>query len=237
MRTDNTRESIEVLLHESRVFPPTPEMKANAHIKGMEEYELLYDESIRDPDGFWDRMAGILDWSRKWDKVCEWDFKEPRVKWYINGKLNASYNCIDRHLGTWRRNKAAIIWEGDDGSYKTYTFQQLHYEVSKFANVLKKKGVKKGDRVTLYLPMLPELPIAMLACARLGAIHSVVFGGFSASSLEQRIIDCGSTFLVTSDFGLRGGKPVPLKENADVALKNCGFVKNVIVVKRTGGQV
>ena len=199
-------------LRRKRVFRPSKEFSEKARIKSLEQYEKLYQESIKDPEKFWAKMAEeTLVWTKKWDKVLEWDFDKPSVKWYLNGKLNASYNCLDRHLSTPAKNKAAIIWEGDDGTYKTYTYQQLHREVSRFANVLKKKGVKKGDRVTLYLPMIPELPMAMLACARLGAIHSVVFGGFSASSLEQRIIDCGSAFLITSDFGLRGGRPVPLK--------------------------
>ena len=238
MQDTKKADTIEVLSGEKRVFRPSKEFSEKARIKSLEQYEKLYQESIKDPEKFWAKMAEeTLVWTKKWDKVLEWDFDKPSVKWYLNGKLNASYNCLDRHLSTPAKNKAAIIWEGDDGTYKTYTYQQLHREVSRFANVLKKKGVKKGDRVTLYLPMIPELPMAMLACARLGAIHSVVFGGFSASSLEQRIIDCGSAFLITSDFGLRGGRPVPLKENADVALKNCGFVKNVIVVKRTGGAI
>ena len=231
------RESIEVLLQERRVFPPTAELQENAHIKGADEYEKLYKESIDDPDGFWDRMGGILDWSRKWDKVSEWDFHKPQVKWYLNGKLNASYNCLDRHLSTWKRNKAAIIWEGDDGTTKTYTYQQLSREVNRFANVLKKSGVTKGDRVTIYLPMIPELAISVLACARIGAIHSVVFGGFSPSSLRDRILDSDSRLVVTSDQGVRGGKPIPMKENCDAALAECPGIEKVIVVKRTGNPV
>lgn len=231
------RESIDVLLQERRVFPPPAELQENAHIKGAAEYEKLYKESIEDPEGFWDRMGGILDWSRKWDKVCEWDFHKPQVKWYLNGKLNASYNCLDRHLSTWKRNKAAIIWEGDDGTTKTYTYQQLSREVGRFANVLKKSGVTKGDRVTIYLPMIPELAISVLACARIGAIHSVVFGGFSPSSLRDRILDSDSRLVVTSDQGVRGGKPIAMKENCDAALAECPGIEKVIVVKRTGNQV
>ncbi|CAG1066685.1 acetyl-CoA synthetase [uncultured bacterium] len=231
------KESIEVLLQEKRVFPPPPELQEKAHIKGAAEYEQLYKESIEDPDAFWERMGGILDWSRKWDKVSEWDFHKPQVKWYLNGRLNASYNCLDRHLSTWRRNKAAIIWEGDDGASKTLTYQQLSAEVNRFANVLKKSGVSKGDRVTIYLPMIPELAVSVLACARIGAIHSVVFGGFSPTSLRDRILDSDSRLVVTSDQGVRGGRPIPMKANCDEALSECPGVKKVIVVKRTGNAV
>lgn len=236
MKAD-TREAIEVLLQEKRVFPPPKELQEKAHIKGAAEYEKLYRESIEDPDGFWGRMGEILDWSRKWDKICEWDFHKPQIKWYLNGRLNASYNCLDRHLLTWKRNKAAIIWEGDDGTTKTYTYQQLSREVNRFANVLKKSGISKGDRVTIYLPMIPELAISVLACARIGAIHSVVFGGFSPTSLRDRILDSASRLLVTSDEGVRGGKPIPMKANADAALSECPGVEKAIVVKRTGANV
>jgi acetyl-CoA synthetase len=232
-----SKETIKVLMTEERLFPPPPELKKNAYIKGIEEYDALYKESIEDMEGFWARMAGILDWNKGWDRVVEWDFHKPSIKWFINGKLNAAYNCIDRHLKTPRRNKAAIIWEGDDGSYRTYTYQQLSYEVNRFANVLKKKGVKKGDRVTIYLPMIPELAISILACARLGVIHSVVFGGFSPTSLRDRIKDSSSGLVITSDSGLRGGKLVPMKENCDAALEECPMVEKVIVVKRTGSKI
>jgi len=239
--SENKREQdngISVLSHEKRLFPPTSETMKEAHIKGPEEYNALYSESISDPEGFWARMAEKnLHWDKKWDTVLEYDFNEPSVKWFINGRLNASYNCIDRHLGSWRRNKAAIIWEGDDGSYKTYTYQELHYEVNRFANVLRNKGIKKGDRITIYLPMIPELAIAMLASARIGAVHSVVFGGFSASSLAERIIDSGSRLLITSDEGVRGGKNIPMKKTADEALLCSPEIKDVIVVRRTGGPV
>ncbi|MBZ0220733.1 MAG: acetate--CoA ligase [Candidatus Methylomirabilis sp.] len=229
--------SLEVLLREKRLFPPPPEIMGSAHIKGPEEYDRLYRESIEDPDGFWGRMAGILDWTRKWDKVSEWDFKKPSVKWYLNGKLNASCNCLDRHLKGPRRTKAALIWEGDDGSYRTFTYQQLSFEVNRFANVLRANGVKKGDRVTIYLPMIPELAIAVLASTRIGAIHSVVFGGFSAASLRDRILDSDSRLLVTSDEGIRGGRAIPMKESADAALAECPNVRRVIVAKRTGAPV
>ena len=229
--------TIDVLLHEERHFAPSADQIKGAHIKGKEEYERLYKESIEDPDGFWARMAGILDWRRPWDKVSESDFLKPEIKWFLGGKLNASENCIDRHLKGPRKNKAAIIWEGDDGSYRTFTYSQLSYEVNRIANVLKNNGVVKGDVVTIYLPMIPELAFFMLACARVGAIHSVVFGGFSPASLKDRIIDSSSKFVVTSDGGFRGGKTIALKENVDAALKDCPSVKSMIVVKRTGAEV
>ncbi len=229
---------IKVLSHEERLFAPHANISEQAHIKGPAEYERLYNESINDPESFWGKMAEEhLHWTKKWDKVLEYDFNKPEVKWFLNGELNASYNCLDRHLLSWRRNKAAIIWEGDDGTYKTYTYQELYYEVNRFANVLLGKGIKKGDRITIYLPMIPELAIAMLAAARIGAVHSVVFGGFSASSLAERILDSDSSLLVTSDEGVRGGKNIAMKKNADEALLTCPCVKDVIVVKRTGGAV
>ena len=229
------QESIDVLLAEKRTFPPSSEFSKKAHIKDLSEYEKIYNKSVEDPDGFWAEMAEKqLSWFKKWDKVCEWDFEKPEIKWFIGGKLNASYNCLDRFLDTPTRNKAAIIWEADDGTYKTYTYQQLSYEVNRFANVLKKHGIKKGDRVTIYLPMIPELVISMLACARIGAIHSIVFGGFSAQALRDRIQDCQANLVVTADNGVRGGRFVPLKANADQALEECPTVKKVIVVQRAG---
>ncbi len=229
---------ISVLMDEQRVFPPPEEMKKIAHISSMEQYEEMYKRSIEDPEGFWAEMAEKnISWFKKWDKVLEYDFHKPKIEWFIGGKLNATYNCIDRHLEGERRNKAAIIWEADDGSYKTFTYIQLSYEVNKFANVLKKHGVGKGDRVTLYMPMIPELAFAMLACARIGAIHSIVFGGFSAQSLRDRIQDCESRFVVTSDKGLRGGKFNPMKENCDAALEECPAVEKVFVVQRAAGDV
>ncbi|MBI5750150.1 MAG: acetate--CoA ligase [Nitrospinae bacterium] len=230
--------TIDVLMDEVRKFPPPKTFSKNAHIKSLKQYKELYKKSIKNPDTFWAKMAKeFLHWNKKWTKVSEWDFTKPSVKWFINGKLNVSYNCIDRHLNSYRRNKAAIIWEGDDGTYKSYTYQQLYYEVNRFANVLKKYGVKKGDRVTIYLPMIPELPISMLACARIGAIHCVVFGGFSSSSLRDRIQDSEAKLLITSDEGVRGGKFVPLKANSDNAIKNGTTIEKVIVVKRTGNPV
>ncbi|MFQ3573068.1 MAG: acetate--CoA ligase [Thermodesulfovibrionales bacterium] len=231
-----SQESISVLMDEKRTFPPSKEFSAKAHIKSMEDYERIYKRSIEDPEGFWSEMAEeMLIWDNKWSKVLEYDFHKPYIKWFIGGKLNVSYNCLDRYINTPTRNKAAIIWEADDGSYKTYTYQQLYYEVNKFANVLKKLGIKKGDRVTIYLPMIPELPISMLACARIGAIHSVVFGGFSAQALKDRIQDCKPKLLITADRGVRGGRQVPLKANADNALQECPTVEKVVVVQRTSG--
>jgi acetyl-CoA synthetase len=229
---------MEVLMDEKRTFPPSKEFSAKAHIKSMAEYEKLYKRSIEDPEGFWGEMAEKnLTWYKKWDKVLDYDFHKPYIKWFTGGKLNASYNCLDRHITTPTRNKAAIIWEADDGSYKTYTYQQMFMEVNRFANVLRKHGIKKGDRVTIYLPMIPELAIAMLACARIGAIHSIVFGGFSAQALRDRIQDCQSSLVITSDKGVRGGRFVPLKTNNDEAIEECPTVQKVVVVKRGDGGV
>lgn len=233
-----SKESFDVLSTEKRMFPPSKDFSVKAHVKSMDEYEKLYKRSIEDPEGFWAEMAEKnLHWYKKWDKVLEWSFEKPEIKWFIGGKLNASYNCLDRFINTHTRNKAAIIWEADDGSYKTYTYQQLYYEVNRFANVLKKHGVKKGDRVTIYLPMIPELAISLLACARIGAIHSVVFGGFSAMALKDRIQDCKSKIVITADKGVRGGRLVPLKANADEAIQECPTIEKMIIVRRADGGV
>ena len=232
------KESIDVLMDEERNFPPSPEFSKKAHINSMEMYEEIYQRSVDDPEGFWAEMAEKqLTWYKKWDKVLEYNFEKPDIKWFSGGQLNVSYNCLDRHLDTPLKNKAAIIWESDEGETKTYTYQQLHYQVNRFANVLKKQGIQKGDRVTIYLSMIPELAIAMLACTRIGAIHSIVFGGFSAQALRNRIQDCDSNAVITGDVGIRGGKLIPLKATVDEAVRECPTVEKMIVVKRTGKEI
>ncbi len=232
-------DKIESMLKEGKVFAPPVEGRDQAHVKSMEEYQVAYDRSINDPEGFWaDRAEELVTWDKKWDSVLEWDYEKPEIKWFDGGKLNMSYNCLDRHLTDGRRNKAAIIWQGEpDEDVRVFTYQMLHTEVCRFANVLKKKGVKKGDRVSIYLPMIPELSIALLACARIGAIHSVVFAGFSAIALQSRIQDCEAKVLVTSDAVIRAGKTIPLKPNADTALEGCDTVSSCIVVQRAGNEV
>jgi acetyl-CoA synthetase len=233
-------QAISSMMEENRVFPPPKEFSAKAAVKSMAEYKALYDASIKDPSKFWGKMAEEnLEWFKKWDKYEIADFKDkPEVRHFVGGKINVAYNCLDRHLKTARKNKAALIWQGEpDGDVKTYTYQQLHYEVCKFANVLKKMGIKKGDSVSIYLPMIPELAIAMLACVRIGAIHSVVFGGFSAEALRDRILDCKSTLLITADGYWRSGKQIKSKDGADTAVAVCPTIKNVIAVKRLGIEV
>jgi acetyl-CoA synthetase len=228
-------EEKDVSMKEDQVFMPPEEVRLKAYVKTMEEYKNLYQRSMDDPEGFWGELAEGINWYKRWDKVLEYDFHQPEIKWFINGKLNASYNCLDRHLSTWRSNKVALIWQGEPlEENRIFTYQQLHYHVCKFANVLKKFGVKKGDRVSIYLPMIPELPMAMLACARIGAIHNVVFGGFSSEALRDRINDCGSKLLITADASYRGGRIVQNKVNANEALKECPSVEKVIVVRRLG---
>jgi acetyl-CoA synthetase len=231
--------TIDSLLKEKRVFSPPKEFSKKAYLKSLDELREVYQRSAQNLEGFWAEKAGeLIDWYEEWEKVLEYSFSdEIYVKWFINGKLNASYNCLDRHTKSARRNKTAFIWERDDGKVKKLTYQELYEEVNKFAQVLRALGVKKGDRVAIYLPMVLELPIAMLACARLGAVHSVVFGGFSAEALKGRINDCGAKVLITADEGVRGGRYVPLKKNADEALLDSPSVEKVLVVKRTGREV
>jgi acetyl-CoA synthetase len=218
------------LLKEDRSFAPAISFREHAHISD----DRIYAEAERDPEAFWARFARELDWSRPWDRVLEWN--PPHAKWFVGGKINASFNCIDRHLQGARRNKAAIIWEGEPGDTRTLTYYDLYREVSQFANVLKSLGIKKSDRVALYLPLIPELAIAMLACARIGAVHSVVFGGFSAESLRDRINDQKARLLITADGGYRRGQIVPLKQVADDALKDAPSIENVVVVRRGGAE-
>ena len=218
---------IEALLQEDRTFPPSEEFRKQANIADPKVYE----EAQRDPEAFWAKFAEELHWFRKWDKVLEWD--PPYAKWFIGGKLNVSYNCIDRHLTSGRRNKAALIWEGEPGDWKVYTYWDLYREVCRFANGLKSLGVTKGDRVTIYLPMVPELPIAMLACARIGAPHSVIFGGFSAESIRDRLNDSQSKVVITADGGYRRGNIIQLKQNVDEALTDAPSVEQVVVLRRT----
>jgi acetyl-CoA synthetase len=228
----NENKVLEALLKEDRTFPPPAYFVEKALVKDTSFYE----EAKKDREAFWAKQAENLDWFQKWDKVLDTS-NAPFFKWFVNGKLNVSYNCIDRHLNTWRRTKAAIIWEGEPGDDRVLTYQDLYREVTRCANVLKELGVRRGDRVTIYLPMIPELPIAMLACARIGAPHSVVFGGFSAESLRDRINDCQAKLVITADGGWRRGGIVPLKKNCDDALAGCPTVEKVLVVKRTGQDI
>jgi acetyl-CoA synthetase len=220
---------IDALLKEDRRFPPSDEWKTRANVTSPSVYE----EAARNPEAFWESFAKQLDWIRPWDEVVRW--KSPHAQWFVGGKLNASVNCVDRHARTARRNRAAFIWEGEPGDRRTLTYWDLFKQVGAFANVLKSLGVKRGDRVALYLPLIPELAIAMLACARIGAVHSVVFGGFSAESLRDRINDSECVLLVTADGGYRRGQIVPLKQMADEALKETPSIRNVVVVQRQAG--
>ncbi len=230
--------AIESILQEKRLFNPPAEFSETAQIKSMAEYQQLYDKAASDPQAFWAELAEKeLHWFQKWDQVLDW--QPPFAKWFVNGKINLSYNCLDRHLTTWRKNKAALIWEGEPGDSRTLTYAQLHREVCQMANVFKQLGVKKGDRVGIYMPMIPEAAIAMLACARIGAPHSVVFGGFSSEALKARLLDAEAKLVVTADGGWRKDKIVPLKDAVDAALADNGVpsVDNVLVVERTKQQI
>ncbi|MDA1275778.1 MAG: acetate--CoA ligase [Verrucomicrobia bacterium] len=242
--------NITSMLNEDRVFPPSQEFAKSAHIKSLQQYKKLYRESIQSPEEFWSKQAhSELLWFKPWKKTLQW--KTPDAKWFVGGKLNVTTNCLDRHLDTGTANKAAIIWEGEPatdgkpGEERVLTYRQLHREVCLFANVLKKHGAQKGDRVLIYLPMVPEAAIAMLACARIGAVHSVVFGGFSAQSVADRIFDCKAKVVITADGGYRRGSVVPLKKNVDDALvlegprgdRLAASVERVLVLKRCGNEI
>jgi acetyl-CoA synthetase len=230
-KTVRKDEPIQALLKEGRKFPPPKEFTKMARVKTP----AIYQQARRDPVKFWEQQARELRWIKPWRKGLEW--KLPYAKWFVGGKLNVSDNCLDRHIEGPRRNKAAIIWEGEPGDSRVLTYRDLYREVNRFASALRQRGVKKGDMVTIYMPMIPELPIAMLACARIGAVHSVVFGGFSPESLRDRINDCKSKVVITSDGGYRRGSTVALKKNTDDAIKGCAFVTTVIVCRRTGQQI
>ena len=226
---DTKYAEIDDLLREDRTFTAPASFKAHAVVRD----ESIYADAERDPEAFWARFAEELEWSRRWDRVLEW--QPPHAKWFVGGTLNASVNCLDRHVRGARRNKAALIWEGEPGDRRTLTYFDLFRQVSAFANVLKSLGVRKGDRVAIYLPLIPELAIAMLACARVGAVHSVVFGGFSAESLRDRINDAKARLLITADGGYRRGQIVALKQVADEALQDTPSIENVVVVQRGAG--
>ena len=223
----------------NKKYNPPQKLSSNARFKSIEDYSKEYLSSVNDSDEFWSEKAERLDWFAKWDKVSDVDFFTPKIKWFINGKLNVSYNCLDRHINNGDGERVALFWEGNDpNDNKSFTYNQLLIEVNKFSNVLKKLNISKGDRVCLYMQMIPELPIAMLACARIGAVHSVVFGAFSPDSLRDRINDSRCKVLITQDTGVRGAKfNIPMKSNADKATEQTPSIKNVIVVKRTGQEV
>lgn len=224
-------------MSEEKVYPVPEAFAATAHINA-DQYREMYRQSVDDPETFWAEQANkFVSWYRPWDRVLDWDFHDARIRWFEGAQLNACYNCVDRHLDS-RADQTAIIWEGDDPKQdRNITYRELHQEVCTFANALKQRGVRKGDRVCIYMPMIPEAAYAMLACARIGAVHSVVFGGFSPESLKDRILDSDCRVLITADQGVRGGKAVALKANADRALESCPDVHTVIVVNRTGGDI
>ncbi|MBV8819677.1 MAG: AMP-binding protein, partial [Acidobacteriaceae bacterium] len=231
----STETAIDSALNESRVFPPADAFRSSSYIKSMEEYERLYKEAEDDPEAFWARIAEELHWFKPWDKVLEWDL--PFSKWFVGGQLNLSYNCLDLQIKSGRASKTAILWEGEPGESRTLTYSELLSEVTKFANVLKSLGVQKGDRVAVYMGMVPELAITVLACARIGAPHTVIFGGFSSQALIDRIHDCGAVAVVTQDGAYRRGSEVKLKEAVDEAVSECPTVKNVVVFQRTGSTI
>jgi len=222
----------------ARTYPPPADFSRNAHVSSLDDYRRIHEESVRDPEGFWAGIAERITWSRKWDSVLDWDFEQGRVRWFEGATLNASVNCLDRHVDAGRGDRVALIWEGDEPDHQaSFTYAELLELVCKWANVLKAQGVKKGDRVCLYLPMIVPLPVAMLACARIGAIHSVVFAGFSSESLRNRILDAECSVLITADEGVRGGKRIPLKKISDKALEGAPCCRKLLLVRRTGADV
>ena len=228
-----SQKDITSILHEDRTFKPGKAFSEKAHIKSMAEYEEIYARAEKDPEAFWADLAEKeLVWFKKWDKVLDW--QPPFAKWFVGGEINITQNCIDRHLDSWRKNKAAIIWEGEPGDERVLTYQDLHREVSKFANALKGLGVKKGDRVAIYMGMVPELAIAMLSCARIGATHSIIFGGFSAEAIKDRVNDAEAKVIITADGSYRKGNEIPLKKNVDDAVDGAPCVEHVVVYRRTG---
>src|SRR5215469_2940198 len=219
--------AIDALLQEDRRYPPSDAFKAQANWSDP----AVYERAEADPEAFWAEQAAAIDWFKPWDRVLEWNV--PNARWFVGAEVNASYNCVDRHLKTWRRNKAALIFEGEPGDSRVLTYRDLYREVNRCAAALKRLGVKKGDRVAIYLGMIPELAIAMLACARIGAPHTVIFAGFSADSISDRVNDFGATFAITADGGWRRGNKNPLKDTMDRAMESCPTIKTVLVVNRT----
>ncbi|MEW6775810.1 MAG: acetate--CoA ligase [Bdellovibrionota bacterium] len=227
-------QEIESILHEQRTFVPSAVFSKQAHVKSLAAYKRQYERAAAEPEKYWAQIGRALHWYQKWNHVLDW--QPPFAKWYVGGKLNLSHNCLDRHLKD-KGDRLALVWEGEPGDFRRFTFRELHTEVCKFANVLKKQGIQVGDRVAIYMPMIPEAAIAMLACARIGATHSVIFGGFSATAVRDRVLDAGAKAIVTADGGWRRGKIVPLKPAVDAALSECPGVEKVVVVRRCRNEI